>query len=63
MEKQYLIKEDWGQIGERNKTLILLRVSTIAKPRPIGAGASSQRRGSAGPHFCPFLWAMPNATK
>lgn len=37
---QYLRKEEWGQIGERNKTIILLRVSTIAKPRPEGRGGA-----------------------
>ena len=27
-----------GLIGERNKTIILLRVSTITQPRPQGRG-------------------------
>jgi len=36
-------------IAQRHKTIILLRVSTMAKPRPEGAGASRQRRGSGRP--------------
>lgn len=41
----HLRKEKQGQIGERNKTIILLRVSTIAQPPE---GASGQRNGSEG---------------
>jgi hypothetical protein len=49
---------------KHNKSFVVfLQVSTVAKPRPIRAGASSQRRGSEKPHFCPFFPAYPNATK
>ena len=40
-----LRKEIQGQIGERNKTIILLRASTITKPPE---GASGERSGSVG---------------
>ena len=42
---QHLRKEKQGQIGERNKTIILLRVSTIPQPPKVARG---QRSGSVG---------------
>ena len=42
---QYLRKEKQGQIGERNKTIILLRASTDMKPPEV---ASGERSGSVG---------------
>ena len=42
---QYLRKEKQGQIGERNKTIILLRASTVTKPPE---GARGRRSGSVG---------------
>ena len=41
----HLRKEKQGQKGERNKTIILLRVSTGAKPPQVARG---QRNGSDG---------------
>ncbi len=41
----HLRKEKQGQIGERNKTIILLRASTVTKPLE---GASGLRSGSEG---------------
>ena len=42
---QYLRKEKQGQKGERNKTIILLRVSTVTQPPEVARG---QRNGSVG---------------
>ena len=42
---QDLRKEKQGQKGERNKTIILLRVSTIPQPPKVARG---QRSGSVG---------------
>ena len=42
---QHHRKEERGQKGERNKTIILLRVSTVTKPPE---GASGLRSGSDG---------------
>jgi len=42
---QHLRKEKQGQKGERNKTIILLRVSTIPQPPKVARG---QRSGSVG---------------
>lgn len=38
LNKRRLKGVEQGQIGERNKTIILLRVSTITQPRPKGRG-------------------------
>ena len=51
---QHHRKEKRGQIGQRHKTIILLRVSTFTKPPE---GARGQRRGSDGPYRAFFIWA------
>lgn len=56
----HLRKEKQGQIGERNKTIILLRVSMIAQPPE---GASGQRNGSDGLYGSLFYSDRTNATK
>lgn len=45
MDSQQLRKEKQGQIGQRHKTIILLRVSTIPQPPEVARG---QRNGSVG---------------
>ena len=57
---QYLRKEKQGQIGERNKTIILLRASTIPQPPEVARG---RRSGSDGPYNGLFYLDRMNATK
>ena len=42
---------------------IFLRVSTVAKPRPNGAGASSQRRGSEKVALLPIFSGLSERNK
>lgn len=63
LEKQYHRKEERGQKGERNKTIILLRASTVAEAGPEGAGPSGQRSGSGGPYFGLFIFGPTERNK
>lgn len=56
----HLRKEKQGQIGERNKTIILLRVSTVTKPPEVASGL---RNGSDGLYSSLFYSDRTNATK
>ena len=42
---QYLRKEKQGQIGQRHKTIILLRVSTVTQPPEVARGRRNDSVG------------------
>lgn len=60
MDWQYLRKEEQGQTGERNKTIILLRASTGTKPPKVAKG---ERSGSDGPHNGLFIFGPDERNK